>query len=95
MERGQHIPPEYLKRYCLKGIDALEGMLLEEPGLRHGLRFVQVNLNTTLPALGQFDVIFLRNVLIYFDADTRRGVVARVVATLKHGGHSSSVTPRR
>lgn len=87
LERCQNIPPAYLRKYCLKGIDAMAGMLFVEPAIRHGLRFVQINLNAALPALGQFDLIFLRNVLIYFDLDTRRKVVARLLAVLKPGGH--------
>jgi chemotaxis protein methyltransferase CheR len=51
------------------------------------VEFLQVNLNGALPArLGRFDVIFLRNVMIYFNQDTKRQVVARVLATLKPGG---------
>ena len=48
---------------------------------------MQVNLNTNLPKLGMFDVIFLRNVMIYFNGDTKRQVVARVLSLLKPGGH--------
>jgi chemotaxis protein methyltransferase CheR len=40
-----------------------------------------------LPRLGSFDVIFLRNVMIYFNGDTKRQVVARVLALLKPGGY--------
>ena len=42
---------------------------------------------SSLPALGQFDVIFLRNVMIYFNLDTKRQVVARLLALLRPGGH--------
>jgi chemotaxis protein methyltransferase CheR len=55
--------------------------------LRRRVRFRQVNLNATLPDVGRFDVIFLRNVLIYFNDDTRRKVVARLLATLKPEGY--------
>jgi chemotaxis protein methyltransferase CheR len=37
--------------------------------------------------MGPFDVIFLRNVMIYFSADTKRQVVERVLSVLKPGGH--------
>jgi chemotaxis protein methyltransferase CheR len=87
LARCQHIPPEYLKKYCLKGIDAQEGTLLVDAALRQRVRFLQVNLNATLPALGEFDIIFLRNVLIYFDHDTRRNVLERLLTALRPGGH--------
>lgn len=86
-ERTKHIPPAYLKRFCLKGIDAQQGTLLVERGLRKRVQFMQVNLNTPLPQLGLFDVIFLRNVMIYFNGDTKRQVVSRVLSLLKPGGY--------
>ena len=87
MERARHIPPAYLKRFCLKGHGEQEGTLLVERQLRARVSFAQVNLNTDLPKLGSFDVIFLRNVMIYFNGDTKRQVVARVLSLLKPGGH--------
>ncbi|MED5621993.1 CheR family methyltransferase [Ideonella sp. BN130291] len=87
MERARHIPPAYLKRYCLRGTGTQEGTLLVDKALRQRVQFAQVNLNTALPQLGSFDLVFLRNVMIYFNGDTKRQVVARVVALLKPGGH--------
>ncbi len=87
MERGRHISPSYLKRFCLKGIAAEQGTLLVGRATRSRVQFIQVNLNAQLPQLGLFDVIFLRNVMIYFNGDTKRGVVERVLAQLKTGGH--------
>ena len=87
MERAHNIPPAYLKRYCLKGIDSQQGTLLVERRLRERVHFQHANLNRDLPRLGQFDVIFLRNVMIYFNDDTKRQVVARVLSLLKPGGH--------
>lgn len=86
-ERTQHIPLNYLKKYCLRGMDSQQGTLLVDRSLRDRVRFAQVNLNGALPQLGSFDVVFLRNVMIYFSADTKRAVVARVLSTLKPGGH--------
>jgi chemotaxis protein methyltransferase CheR len=87
LERTRHIPPNYLKRFCLRGIGEQEGTLLVDRQLRNRVNFAQVNLNTELPRLGTFDVIFLRNVMIYFNGDTKREVVARVLSLLKPGGH--------
>lgn len=86
-QRARLIPVPYLKRYCLKGQGEHEGTLLITRGLREKIRFVHANLNDTLPDMGLFDVIFLRNVMIYFNNDTRRNVVARVLAHLKPGGY--------
>jgi chemotaxis protein methyltransferase CheR len=87
MERISHFPPDYLQRFCLKGRDAQEGTLLVQRALRKKVRFLQVNLNEPLPHLGVFDVIFLRNVLIYFSLETKRKVVTRVLNLLKPAGY--------
>lgn len=96
MERCRQIPQGYLKRFCLRGIDEQQGTLLVERALRSRVQFMQVNLNTELPRLAAFDVIFLRNVMIYFNGETKRQVVARILEQLKPGGffcigHSESL----
>ena len=56
--------------------------------IRNRVSFDQLNLKSALPrSLGQFDVIFLRNVLIYFDAETKQDIVQRVISALKPGGY--------
>jgi chemotaxis protein methyltransferase CheR len=87
MERGRHIPPDYLRRFCRKGTGTYEGMLLVERNLRSKVTFRHLNLNTALPQLGQFDLVFLRNVMIYFNQETKREVVARVISAIKPGGY--------
>ncbi len=86
-ERARLIPPAYLKRFCLKGMDTQQGTLLVTSDLRKRVQFIQVNLNQALPQLGMFDMIFLRNVMIYFSGHTKRLVVARVLSLLKPGGY--------
>jgi chemotaxis protein methyltransferase CheR len=97
MERARHIPPDCLRHYCRKGTGDYAGWLLVERELRQHVRFAQVNLNVALPEMGRFDVVFLRNVMIYFNDGTKRSVAARVVATIKPGGwffvgHSETLT---
>jgi chemotaxis protein methyltransferase CheR len=87
MTRTQGIPPDYLRRFCLKGTGPYADTLLIDRPLRARIRFDRVNLNDTLPQLGQFDVIFLRNVMIYFDTDTKAKVVSRLLPRLKPGGY--------
>jgi chemotaxis protein methyltransferase CheR len=94
--RARQVPTPYLKRFCLRGIGEQAGTLLVDRSLRARVQFVQANLNAELPRLGLFDVVFLRNVMIYFDGATKRQVVARVLAQLKPGGclcigHSESL----
>lgn len=95
-DRLQNFPPGFLQRFCLKGCGPQQGTLLIERWLREKVGFLQVNLNEPLPQLGVFDVVFLRNVLIYFNRDTKRKVVARVLQKLRPGGlllvgHSESL----
>lgn len=87
VERAEKIPPALLKAYCLKGIGAQGGTFMIDPKLRSRIRFMSVNLNASLPQVGTFDVIFLRNVMIYFNAETKRQVVARLLSVLKPNGY--------
>jgi len=96
MMRTEGIPPNYLRRFCLKGSGPHEGELLIIPELRSRVTFTHANLNDTLPDIGQFDVIFLRNVMIYFNDDTKKSIVKRIVERLKPDGfliigHSESL----
>lgn len=85
--RARQMPVDYRKRFCLRGTGAQEGTLLVERGLRQQVRFAQANLVVPLPDLGRFDVVFLRNVMIYFDAATKREVVQRVSSLLRPDGY--------
>ena len=94
--RAEHVPAAYLRRFCLRGTGEQEGTLLVDRTLRARVDFRQINLNQRLPQLGLFDFIFLRNVMIYFNADTKRQVVARLITLLRPGGwfvigHSESL----
>ena len=87
MARAKSIPDALLRAHCLKGVGPQDGTFLIDDALRRRVRFMQVNLNGALPDLGEFDAIFLRNVMIYFDLATKRAVVGRVVSRLRPGGH--------
>lgn len=94
--RTTQIPPALRQRFCLRGVGEFDGMVLVDPALRKRVSFRQINLNVALPSLGQFDCVFLRNVMIYFNQETKRQVVERVVGALKPGGllfigHSESL----
>ena len=85
-DRLHSVTPERLKRYCLRGEGESEGLVQMQPRLREKVRFGQLNLCQPIEGIGPFDVVFLRNVLIYFDAATKSQVVDRVLGPLRPGG---------
>jgi len=97
MERAQEIPTHYLKAFMLRGTGSKEGWMKAGPELRSLVHFQRLNLNEApYLGLGRFDLIFCRNVLIYFDAHSK----ARVVEQLRNHllpqgylflGHSESL----
>lgn len=87
LDRARHVPPDYLRRYCLKGMAEYEGKLLIDRALRSRVKFRYANLNESLPEMGQFDMVFLRNVMIYFSNATKQQVVNRAATTLKPKGY--------
>lgn len=86
-ERVRGLPQEMLTKHCLKGVRSQQGTFNIDRKLRNKVEFRQINLNQSLPAFGSFDIIFLRNVLIYFDMETKQKIVARVLRALKPGGY--------
>jgi chemotaxis protein methyltransferase CheR len=88
LARTEGIPPGYMRKYCLKGVRSHAGSFLIAPELRQKIRFYQINLMHPVDAdIGEFDVIFLRNVMIYFDPETKTRVVHNLLPRLKTGGH--------
>jgi len=85
-ERLRQVSAERLKRYCLRGEGPAAGLVQIQPRLRERVRFGRLNLCLDVPALGPFDLVLLRNVLIYFDAPTKVEVVGRVLSQLRPGG---------
>jgi len=81
------IPRAYLQKYCLKGVGEHEGTLLIDKALRQKVSFASINLIQPLGAIDPFDIIFLRNVLIYFDFETKQKIIKQLVEKLKPGGY--------
>lgn len=88
-DRLRGVSPERLKRHCLRGEGESAGLVQIQPRLREKVRFGQLNLcaalDDALPG-APFDIVLLRNVLIYFDPPTKRAVVDRVLTQLRPGG---------
>jgi chemotaxis protein methyltransferase CheR len=77
-----------LRAHFMRGFGRFRGMAMVRPELRRLVEFERINLiDAVWPASGSFDVIFCRNVIIYFDQPTQRQIVERMAAALKPGGY--------
>ena len=86
-ERCARITLPDLKRWCLRGEGPHEGQVLMNRELRAKVRFEVGNLLDPMPELGLFDLVFLRNVLIYFEGQAKSQLVANVIRHLKPGAY--------
>jgi chemotaxis protein methyltransferase CheR len=87
LERVEKMSPERLKKYFLRGTGAQSGMVRLRPELRKLITFRQLNLLADQWQLsGPFDVIFCRNVMIYFDKPTQGKILAKFVPLMKPDG---------
>lgn len=76
-----------LHRFFLKGKGANAGLARVKPELREKIDFLMVNLiKDDWPFRESFDVVFCRNVMIYFDSTTQRQVLGRIHRVMKPGG---------
>ena len=82
-EVNRGLPAAMLVRYFRK-----QGLhwQIEEP-LRRMVETRLVNLNQNLPPMAQMDIVFMRNVLIYFDSATKRQILARVRRVMRPDGY--------
>jgi len=81
------IPDTYTQKYCLRGKSKHEGWFLVDRILLENMKFETRNLLVSQKDLGLFDVIFLRNVLIYFNDETKDMILKNILCNLKVGGH--------
>jgi len=96
LERVEKLSPERLKRFFLKGTGAQEGYVSVRPELKRLIEFQRVNLlEPNWPVRGPLDIIFCRNVMIYFDKPTQYKILSRFAPLLQPdglmlAGHSES-----
>jgi chemotaxis protein methyltransferase CheR len=96
------LSPERLKQHFLRGTGANAGQIRIKPELARMIEFRSFNLmSTSWAALGEpFDLVFCRNVMIYFDGPTQRKVLEGIHGHLRPGGllyvgHSENFTDSR
>jgi len=88
VNKADGIPGEYRRAFMLRGVRAQEGTMKVGPELRAAVRFAQLNLHAeSYPVPHNCDLIFCRNVLIYFDQAMRAKVTSRLIAHLQPGGY--------
>jgi chemotaxis protein methyltransferase CheR len=87
IESGKGLDTTRLHRWFLKGRGGNDGLMRIRPELARLVEFGQVNLvHDALRFAQAFDVIFCRNVMIYFDAATQRTVLSRMHKVMRPGG---------
>jgi chemotaxis protein methyltransferase CheR len=92
------LDPNRLRNFFMKGTGANAGRIRVKPELQRWIEFRTLNLMDAQWSLGEpFDMVFCRNVMIYFDAPTQRKVLERIHRVMRpHGllfvGHSENFT---
>lgn len=86
MSRVENLPARRLKAYFQRGRGAQAGKARVKDFLRERMSFRQINLMNPLEVERQ-DIIFCRNVIIYFDKDTKKRLVERFADVLVDGGY--------
>lgn len=86
-EKAQRIPPATLKKYFKKGHGKWDGYIRLKDDIRQMVSFRRFNLLTDAPPAGEFDVIFCRNVMIYFDSAVKESVIHKLSRSLKTDGY--------
>ncbi len=96
-ERVKNIPPLLLRKYFQMGQNGWSGYYRVKKEIQGCIQFMRFNLMETLPVNSLFDIIFCRNVMIYFDKETQGRVIDKFYGCLREGGyffvgHSESLT---
>ena len=88
INRADTIPSHLLKRFMLRGTGSQQGNMKAGKEVREVIQFGRLNLHdSSYPLSGTFDAVFCRNVLIYFDQQSRAAALNRMTSLLVPGGH--------
>lgn len=87
VSRLSEVPSWMVRRFFLKGHGPREGYVRLKPEIRSRVSFHRHNLMDSPPFQEEMDVVFCRNVLIYFDRATQKKVVESISRVLKPGGY--------
>jgi chemotaxis protein methyltransferase CheR/two-component system chemotaxis response regulator CheB len=82
------VPPDFRARYCMVARDPMRKEIRIAPELRRNVQFRHLNLmDKSYQVEKDFDVIFCRNILIYFSRQVQQQVVSHLVSHLRPGGY--------
>jgi len=82
------IPNDLRRRYCMQSRDPEQKTIRFKPAIRDHVKFRKLNLmDDTYPLHKTYHVVFCRNVFIYFDRPTQRGVLDRLMANMDDSGY--------
>jgi chemotaxis protein methyltransferase CheR len=87
LQSAKHIPARILKKCFQKGKDRWNGHMRVHPQIRRMVHFERFNLIKDTSPPDMFDAIFCRNVMIYFDNQTKEKVLAMLCRNLQPEGH--------
>lgn len=87
MSRVEPLSKEWRKRFFQKGVNQWEGYVRMKSEVKQMVEFFRLNLMAPFPFKEEFDVIFCRNVMIYFEKPTQTEVVNKFHRCLKPGGY--------
>jgi chemotaxis protein methyltransferase CheR len=96
-DRFRELPEGWKRAYLLKGVGESQGHYKVKPEIARSIHFERINLIEPFQQGHLFQVIFCRNVMMYFDKATQQDIVQRLGASLEPGGyllvgHSESLT---
>jgi chemotaxis protein methyltransferase CheR len=100
MSRVEPLPPEWRRRFFQKGVGERQGLVRIKPEVRRLVHYFRLNLMDPFPFQEKMDIIFCRNVMIYFEKDTQVKLVDKFYQCLRPGGylfigHSESLCNRQ
>ncbi len=97
-DRVVPVPLSYKKKYLLRNRDPGKSEVRIKKELRDKIEFIRVNfMDERFPFEGKFDIVFCRNVIIYFDRPTQERILGTICTYVRQGGnlilgHSETLT---
>jgi len=92
------VPMSFKKKYMLRSKEKDRGLVRMKPEIRAHLRFARINfMDDSYPVDDTFDVVFCRNVIIYFERAIQESILGKLCTHLRPGGwlilgHSETLT---